>query len=125
MKLILEHRMVGLAGILGSGSTKNNDSTQRTMDEMIREAISEKKLVSFDYDNFHRIAELHVYGRQSDKNGVLAYQIGGQSSKGDLGWKIMYVNKITNMKVLDEPFPGKRETTGKHTSWDVYYYIVD
>ncbi|MEC4848988.1 MAG: hypothetical protein RI100_07360 [Nitrosarchaeum sp.] len=119
MKLILEHRMADLAGILGSSST------QRTMDEMIREAMSEKKLVSFDYDSFHRIAELHVYGRQNDKNGILAHQIGGQSSDGDLGWKIMYVNKITNMKVLDETFQGKRETTGKHTSWEIRYFVID
>lgn len=99
--------------------------THETIDMMIREAMSEKKLVSFDYDDFHRIAELHVYGRQSDKNGVLANQIGGQSSSGELGWKIMYVNKITNMKILDETFQGKRETTGMHTSWEIRYFIVD
>lgn len=119
MKLKLQYKMIGFAGILGS------DSIQRTMDEMFREAMSEKKLVSFDYDGFHRIAELHVYGRKSDKNGVLAYQIGGQSSSGELGWKIMYVNKITNMKILDETCQGKRETTGMHTSWEIRYFVID
>lgn len=119
MKLKLQYKMVGFAGILGS------DSIQRTMDEMVREAMSEKKLASLDYNGFHRIVELHVYGRKSDKNGVLAYQIGGKSSQNELGWRRMYMESVTNMKVLDEKFSGKREVTGMHSAWDVYYYIVD
>lgn len=97
----------------------------RTMDEMIREAMSEKKLLAFDYDGYNRIAEPHVYGRKSDQNGMLVFQIGGQSSTGNLDWKIMYMKKMTNMKVLDKTFPGMRETTGMHKSWDFYYFLVD
>lgn len=97
----------------------------RTMDEMIREAMSERKLLAFDYDGHHRIVELHVYGRKSDQNGVLAYQIGGQSSTGRFDWKRMHMKKMTNMKVLNKTFPGKREVTGMHSLWDLYYFIVD
>jgi len=97
----------------------------RNMDEMIREAMSERKLLAFDYDDKHRIVEPHVYGRKDDRNGILAKQTGGESSQKVLGWRRMYLRGITNMKVMDETFPGKIETTGEHSKWDIYYYIVD
>jgi len=97
----------------------------RTMDEMIREAITEKKLLVFDYDDYHRTVEPHIYGRKNDRNGMLVYQLRGQSSTGELGWKRMYMNKIANMKVLDEMFRGKREVPGMHSSWDFHYFFVD
>ena len=99
---------------------------QRTRDEMIREAITEKKLLAFDYNDHRRIVEPHVYGRKSDKNGIMAWQIGGQSSKGKLpDWRRMYMNKMTNMKVLDEAFSGMRPVPNEHSPWDLYYLIVD
>ena len=97
----------------------------RNMDEMIREAMSERRLMSFDYDSYHRIVEPHVYGRKSDQNGMLVFQTGGQSSTGNLDWKRMYMKKMTNMKVLDKTFLGKREVSGRHVPWDIFYYIVD
>ena len=99
---------------------------QRTRDEMIREAVTEKKLLAFDYNDHRRIIEPHVYGRKNDRNGIMAYQIGGQSSKGELpGWRRMYMNKMTNMKVLDEAFSGMRPVPNEHSSWDLIYLIVD
>ena len=96
-----------------------------TRDEMVREAITDKKLLELYYDGKYRIVEPHVYGRKNERNGILAYQIGGQSSTGIMGWKRMYMKKIKNMKVLDETFPGKREVTGMHSEWDLRYLIVD
>jgi hypothetical protein len=96
-----------------------------TRDEMIREAITEKKLVEFDYDGHHRIAELHVYGRRNEANGILAYQIDGKSSKDTLGWKRMVTKKMANLRLLDKTFPGIRHVNGKHSPWDLIYLIVD
>ena len=99
---------------------------QRTRDEMIREAITEKKLLAFDYNDHRRIVETHVYGRKNDRNGIMAWQIGGQSSKGKLpDWRRMYMNKMTNMKVLDEEFSGMRQVPNEHSPWDFIYLIVD
>jgi len=55
----------------------------------------------------------------------MVYQVRGKSSFGVLGWKRMYLEKMTNMRVLRERFPGKRQVTGKHSSWDLIYLIVD
>lgn len=121
-KMTLLKFLSGLVWFAGSPSRYVID---RTMDEMIREAMSERKKLVFDYDGLHRVVEPHVYGRKNDKNGMLVYQTEGQSSRGELGWKRMYMEKMTNMKVLDETFPGRREVTGMHSVWDLFYYIVD
>jgi len=96
-----------------------------TIDGMIRKAIGEKRLLEFDYDECHRIIESHVYGNKNEKDGMMVYQVRGQSSSGVLGWKRMYLEKMTNMRILRERFPGKRLVTGKHSSWDLICLIVD
>lgn len=95
-----------------------------TKDEIIREAITERKLLVVDYDGYSRIVEPHLYGRKNQRNGIMAYQIGGHSSDGELGWKRLYMNKISNMSILDEKFLGMRETVN-HSAWDLIYLIVD
>jgi len=112
-------RRVTFSVILGRGIAAN------TIDTMIREAMSEKKLLSFDYDGYHRIVEPHVYGMKNERNGMLVYQVRGQSSQGTLGYRRMYLGKIANMKVLDEKFLGQREIKDEHSKWDFIYYIVD
>ena len=97
----------------------------KTVSGMIRFAINEKRLLELDYDGYYRIVEPHVYGQKFEKDGMMTYQVRGQSSSGVLGWKRMKVEKITNMKVLDERFPGRRPATDRHSSWDVIYLIVD
>ena len=96
-----------------------------TIDGMIRKAINEKRLLEFYYDGYYRIVEPHVYGNKNEKDGMMTYQVRGKSSSGVLGWKRMYLEKMTNMRVLRERFPGKRRVTGKHSSWDEIYLIVD
>jgi len=95
-----------------------------TRDEMIREAITERKLLVIEYDGHSRIIEPHLYGRKNQRNGIMAYQIRGHSSTGVMGWKRLYMNKMTNMSILDERFQGMRETIN-HSSWDLIYLIVD
>ena len=96
-----------------------------TKDEKMREAMSGKKLLSCVYHGKFRIIEVHVYGRKNDKNGILAYQVGGESSQNALGWRRMHLNEISDLRVLDRTFDGKREVTGKHSDWDFTYFIVD
>ena len=44
---------------------------------MITKAISEKKIVEFDYNGHHRIAEPHVYGILKNEETILIFQTGG------------------------------------------------
>jgi len=99
--------------------------TPQTMNEMIWYAILGRRLLEFDYDGYHRIVEPHVYGRKFEKDGIMTYQIDGQSSSGGLpDWRRMKLKGITNMKVLDKTFLGRRPVNGMYSSWDIRYLIV-
>jgi len=118
-------RMRFQSGMLYSAKFLDRFLTPFTTDEMIRWAITEKKLLELDYDGYHRIVEPHLYGRKNKKSGILAYQLRGQSSDGELGWKRMHMKKIANIRVLDETFPGIRPVLNRHSPWDLIYLIVD
>ncbi|AFU57894.1 hypothetical protein Ngar_c09520 [Candidatus Nitrososphaera gargensis Ga9.2] len=96
------------------------------MDNIIRTAIASKKLIEFSYEQKHRIAEPHVYGILNGKRQLLVYQIGGQSSSGNLpNWRRMDVSKISNMQMLDDHFPGRRPyPSGEHSSFDTVLAVV-
>lgn len=96
-----------------------------TLDGMFRKATKEKRLIEIEYDEYKRVVETHIYGKKNCKEGILAYQKRGKSSSGILGWKRMYFQKMTKVRVLRERFPGKRQTSGKQSSWDEFYDIVD
>ena len=92
---------------------------------MIWYAILGKRLLEFDYDEYHRVVEPHVYGMKNEDDGMMVYQIGGESSSGGLpNWRRVKLEGITNMRVLDETFPGRRPVKGMYSSWDVIYLIV-
>lgn len=92
---------------------------------MIRIAIREKRVLEFHYKGLCRIVEIHVYGNKGGEDGIMAFQIGGQSSSGNpYGWRRMHLKEITDMKILGEKFPGRRQTEN-HSPWDEIYCIVD
>ena len=95
------------------------------MNEMIWCAILGRRLLEFDYDGYHRIVEPHVYGNKFRKDGMMVYQIDGESSSGGLpDWRRMKLEGITNMKVLDKTFLGRRPVKGMYSSWDMIHLIV-
>ena len=54
------------------------------------------------------------------------FQIGGTSSSGGIPeWRRMHVSEISNLVVTDQTFAGRRETTGKRSSFDTILDIVD
>jgi len=95
------------------------------VDAMIRQAIGTKRIVEFMYKGYPRIVELHIYGRKSGVSQVLAYQIGGGSSRGGLPeWRRFDLPAMHNLQVCDESFPGAREYHSGHSAWDETYLIV-
>lgn len=96
-----------------------------TIDEIIRKAIIEKRILDCDYDGYHRVIEPHVYGIKDGKYSILAYQVEGESSSGQIGWKRMFVEKLQNLKITEDTFDGARPTpTGKHSQFDTRLLIV-
>ena len=96
------------------------------MDQRIVDAITQKKMVEFEYHNKHRVAEPHIYGVKAGVEQMLTWQTEGESVSGGLpDWRRVDVADIKDLRVLDESFPGPRDNpSGKHTEWDETFAIV-
>lgn len=76
------------------------------MSELICRAISTRTLLAFDYAGKHRLVEPYLHGFAPDGRELLrAFQIAGESaSKRPSGWKLYEVNKITELRGVNEHF---------------------
>ena len=97
------------------------------MEELIKRAIREKKLIHFDYHGFNRIAEPHVYGITNGIRQFLGYQVAGGSSRGGIpDWRRFDLHEIRTLQVFEETFPRRRPVpSGKHSPWDYQIAVVE
>jgi hypothetical protein len=100
--------------------------TPVSVDSLIRQAISEKRLIRFVYAGKLRIAEPHDYGIQKGQIRLLSYQVGGESNSGKLpAWRWLDVDGISEIEILDRTFRGGRPApSGKHHAWDELFMRV-
>jgi predicted DNA-binding transcriptional regulator YafY len=92
--------------------------------ELIYDAILNKRLIRFRYQDKQRIVEPHDYGIQKGIPRLLSWQVGGQSSGKLPGWRWFDVSDMRDIDVLDKTFPGNREVSGKHHRWDEIFIRV-
>ena len=79
------------------------------MNHLIINAISNKKLVRFNYNDLTRVVEPHCYCNTVKGDEALrACQVGGNSSTGLPGWKLFHLSKIGSIQILDENFNDAR-----------------
>lgn len=75
------------------------------MNKDIYAAISNQNLLEFEYDGNSRTVEPHCYGLTTKGNeAIRAYQVGGYSSSGQMGWKLYNLSKADNFEILDDIF---------------------
>jgi hypothetical protein len=96
------------------------------VDSILREAIAQRRLVSFLLDARRRIGEPHDYGIVGGVPKLFFYQTGGESRSGrPSGWRWAVLSKMSDLKLLDERFPGPRPApSGRHVSWDALFASV-
>jgi len=58
--------------------------SMRLIDQLLRGAIRNKRLIEFEYQQLKRVAEPHDYGIQNGIKKVLVYQVSGGSKSGRL-----------------------------------------
>ena len=96
------------------------------MDQLIRLAIRERRLIEFWLHGFKRIAEPHLYGVHGGAHQLLVYQTGGGSRSGRLpAWRRVDVDEVSHLMVLEERFPGSRLASGRHKDWDQILEVVE
>jgi len=79
------------------------------MNKTICSAITQKRVVQFYYEEELRIVEPHCHGLTTAGNdGLRAYQIGGYSSSGNMGWKMYDLGKAKKIQILLDNFKGPR-----------------
>lgn len=80
------------------------------MNQEIIDAIESQNVVEFYYEGELRIVEPHCYGKTSAGNeGLRAYQVGGYSSSGKMGWKMYDLGKADDITVTEETFEVRSE----------------
>jgi hypothetical protein len=105
-----------MVGMAASGNT----------DELLRAAIVQKRLIQLVYKEKPRIVEPHDYGIHRGSVKLLSYQVGGSSSGRLPNWRWMEVNSISDARMLNRTFPGRRPgPAGKHNEWDQLFLRVE
>jgi len=95
------------------------------IDQILRAAIAQTRLLQLRYRGRDRIVEPHDYGEHNGIIKVLTYQVGGSSSGPLPNWRWMDVEQISGPQLLDQTFPGGRPTaSGKHHKWDTLFVRV-
>lgn len=80
------------------------------MRETILKAIEKQLLLELYYDGAIRIVEPHCYGLTTKGNeAIRAFQVGGYSSSGKMGWKLYDLSKASSISLLDEKFNYPRD----------------
>jgi predicted DNA-binding transcriptional regulator YafY len=94
------------------------------IDELLRAAIQQKRLVELIYKEKTRIIEPHDYGVHNGSVKLLGYQVGGSSSGRLPNWRWMEVDSISDLRLLNRTFRGGRPGSGKHHGWDQLFLRV-
>ena len=88
-------------------------------------AIEHRRMIRLLYHGRHRVLEPHDHGILNGSVQLLAYQVGGSSSRPLPNWILMKANDIAELELLDQIFPGGRPSaSGKHLKWDKLFIRV-
>lgn len=100
----------------------------RSIDEQLRFAIANKRLIEVTYSGAPRVVEPHDYGVIKEVTRLLAYQHrqNGVSGRRVLsGWRLLDVSRIEKCDVLSTTFQGSRGGAHEHHyQWNPLYARV-
>src|SRR5579859_7844762 len=100
-------------------------AVDQELDDLLRAAIENKRLIRFEYKGNERVAEPHDYGVQNGTIRLLCWQVGGKSNGRIPGWRLVDVDRMEGCEILDRVFEGNREVQrGQHHSWDEVFIRV-
>ena len=96
------------------------------MDELIRQAIGGRRVVSFRYNGQRRIGEPHVYGAINGRPHLLLYQTSGSSMNGPYPrWRRCEVSSISHFVITARTFEAARVSGGSVLAeWDTVWLAV-
>jgi len=80
------------------------------MNQIICDAIHNRRVLKFTYHGHPRVVEPHAYGLSQAENEVIrCYQTGGTSRSGKMpDWKLFEIDEIRLLTVTEEHFVNAR-----------------
>jgi len=96
------------------------------LDERVRFAIAQRRLIQLSYGGHLRVMEPHDYGLKNGAVMLLGYQVrGGSASPGGAkGWRLLKVEKIDACMVWETTFAGGRPDPQGQMDWDELFARV-
>ena len=99
-----------------------------SIDEQLRHAIENKRLIDVSYNGKRRIVEPHDYGIHNGVERLLVYQLRSMPASSDrqaTGWRLLDVSKIQSCVALTESLRGSRgQAHRNHLKWEILYARV-
>jgi hypothetical protein len=80
-------------------------AVEERLDQILRRAIAEKRLIRFEYKGKERIVEPHDYGIEKRIARLLSWQVGGQSDGRIPEWRWFDVGDMQSSKCWTGRFP--------------------
>jgi hypothetical protein len=99
-------------------------AVDQKLDQMLRSAIADKRLIRFRYKGNERLVEPHDYGIQNGIVRLFCWQVGGRSGSRIPGWRLVDVEGMQDFEMLDKRFAGNREVQGRHHRWGEVFIRV-
>ncbi|MHB9036859.1 MAG: hypothetical protein ACYC64_09335 [Armatimonadota bacterium] len=99
-------------------------------EQLIVEAIREKKPISFHYQGYYREACPHCLGSYKNKRRVLVYQYAGEGSKGPIStcneknWRAMHPEDMIDIDILDAKWVSHTSYVGPGRMFDLVDFEV-
>lgn len=92
----------------------------------ITQAIRDRRVLVFRYEDLDRTVEPHLYGvhRDSGNEILVAWQVGGFSHSGDRpGWRNFLASDVRQLRLLDETFATPR--AGYNPSDEQFRFVFE
>ncbi|MBV9404473.1 MAG: hypothetical protein JO211_03945 [Acidobacteriaceae bacterium] len=101
------------------------ETPDASIDELLRAAIDQKRLIRVTYKHKSRVVEPHDYGVHNGCIKLLGYQVAGSSSGPLPNWRWMEVPSLSDLHLLEQTFRGRRPSASdKHHQWDQLFKRV-
>ena len=97
-----------------------------SLDQRIRRAIADKRVLELRYKGARRLAEPHDYGVIDGAPRLLIFQLAGPASgTAAVGWRLLDVAKIESCVATDRLFAGTRvQSHQEHYKWQTLFARV-
>ena len=87
------------------------------MNTVLKQAITDLKMVKLRYQGYLRVVEPHAYGRNKDGDEILwCYQTSGGSKSVSTGWKLFKVREVFTPQLTNTTFQARHEYKRNHSA---------